>query len=189
VRHGDYDETGIIPLDGNAGWRAPTLDFEFLKTPKEILQCAVQAIQADADSKVPHHADGSALSLIVGIPSGWPMDEELHSMSSNLLVVPMNEMTEAAASKWVRSDFSPLREDGVFVLSHFKSDANVAAIKSLLTDPDAQRRIEGNKLICSYPIRAEALAALEAWGVTATATIETTQNLSLPTTAPSTKPT
>lgn len=59
----------------------------------------------------------------------------------------------------------------VRTVSHFKSDENIAALKPLLTDPSAQRKLEKGDLIKTYRVRAAALEVLKSWGVEATAIV------------------
>jgi hypothetical protein len=174
VRHGLGGETGIIPLDGNSMRRAATMNFVLLTKADDILKLAADAIRADADTKVARQSDGSVPSLLVDVPFDTPLDKELHSMSANGLAVPINETTEAKARDWIGSADAESRQNGVLVLAHFKSDENIAALKTMLTDPDVQIRIDGTNAIKRYPVRATALAALRAWGIDATAVISET---------------
>ena len=60
------------------------------------------------------------------------------------------------------------------MLAHFKSDENIAALKGLLTDAEAQQSKEGDVIVRRYPVRAAAVAALRAWGVQAEAVVRDT---------------
>jgi hypothetical protein len=172
VRHGRGGETGIIPLDGNPGRRAPTADFVFLIKPDDILKCTAQAIRANADTMVAREPEGTVAMLTLGVPFGSPVDKELHSGSGNSLAVPINEMIEPKAKQWIKTDNAELRENGVEVLAHFKSDDNIAALKGLLTDPEVRHSIQGANTISEYPVRAAALVALTHWGVDAHAVVK-----------------
>ena len=144
VRRGWGGETGIIPLDGNPGRRAPTADFVLLTKPDDILKCAAQAIDADAKTKIAREPDGSTPSLELGVPFHSPLEEDLHNiLNGNNLVVPINEMIEAKAKQWIKADNAELRHNGFRFLAQFKSEDNIAALKGLLTDPEAQHRAQG----------------------------------------------
>jgi hypothetical protein len=170
VRHVRFGNCGIIPLNGDPFGRVPTADFQFLAKPDEILKAAREAIHADAVTKVPREAGGAA-SVELEVPFGSLLDESLHSMSSNGLITVLNETLAAKASRWIKADGEMEKLNGVSVLSHFKSDENIAALKTLLTDSSAQRRLEGRDIITTYSVRAAALAALKSWGVEATAVV------------------
>ena len=167
-------QPNIIPLDGNADRRAPAMDFVFLAKPDEITKLVAAAVHADKETKVARKTDGGFPSAVVDVPFQSPMDVELHSKAGNGLYLPLNELAEAHAQKWITASDARLRRDGVAVLSHFKSDANIAALKTLINDPEAQWLIEGDNTIGTYPIRAAALDALKAWGIDATAIVSTT---------------
>lgn len=174
VRASPNGQPNMIALDGSADRRAPTMDFRFITKSDEITKLAAAAVRADKETKVARKADGGCSSVAINVPLQSPMSVELHSRSGNGLCVPLNELTEAHAQKWIHASDARLRRDGAAVLSHFKSDANIAALKTLLKDPEAQWRIEGANTIGTYPIRAAALDALKAWGVDATAIVSTT---------------
>lgn len=174
VRHGEGDGTGIIPLDGQLPRRAATIDFRCLTKADEVLKFAAENIRANAGTKVACEADGAMPSVWLNIPFDSSLDRELHSLSSNGLRVPLDERTEGKAKEWIKSARADVRGNGITVLGHFKSDENIAVLKTLLTDPDAQASIEGPKTIQKYPLRAAALAALHVWGVEAKAVISET---------------
>ncbi len=75
---------------------------------------------------------------------------------------------------WIKAEHETQKLNGVGVLSHFKSEENIAALKALLTDPSVQRRLEGREVISTYRVRAAALDALKSWGVEATAVVTET---------------
>jgi hypothetical protein len=174
VRASPNGQPNMIALDGSADRRAPTMDFRFITKSDEITKLAAAAMRADKETKVARKADGGCPSVVVNVPFQSPMDVELHSKASNGLYLPLNELTEAHARKWITASDAQLRRDGVSVLSHFKSDANIAALKALFSDPEVQWRVEGANTIGRYPIRSAALDALKAWGIDATAIVSTT---------------
>lgn len=174
VRRGSGGGTGIIPLSGNPLRGAPTSDFQVLTKADEILKLAKETVQAEAVTKVPREP-GGAISLGLDVPGGSPLNNSLHTRSANGLNTVINEMLEAKARQWVKAgdkgDAETKKLNGVRVLSHFKSDENIAALKTLLTDPSVQRRLESRDVISTYRVRAAALAALKSWGVEATAVV------------------
>jgi hypothetical protein len=153
--------------------RSATLEFRCLKAD-EIIKFAADYVRTDAGTKVSREADGGVPTVWLNIPFDSPLDRELHSMSSNLLSAPLNEQFEDLGKKWVKSGRIDMRMNAVAILRNFISEENIAALKTLLTDPDAQASIEGTKTIRKYPIRAAALAALHAWGVEVTAVVSET---------------
>jgi hypothetical protein len=94
----------------------------------------------------------------------------------NDLVVPIEPATEPLARRLVASpqDFVEkgqklqpreryqFRYSGVQLLSHFKSDANVAILKSLLADPLEDFE---NSFVRQHPVRVKAFEVLLHWGV------------------------
>lgn len=172
VRTGITFQTGVIPLEGDPGRRAPTLDFVFLKKGEDIRKLAEAVIKEDALHPTARDANGSIPTIEIEVPFGSPMDHELHTRSGNALIVPLTPRTEAAARRWVKSPDSWVRMNAAHVLGHFKSEENIALLKSLLHDPEAQRRISDKEAIVTYPIRAAAKASLKACGVEADAVIE-----------------
>lgn len=175
VRTGRSFETGVIPLDCDAGRRAPTLDYVFLKRGEDIRKLAEAVIKEDALHPTPRDADGSIPTIEIEVPHGSPMDQELHTRSGNALIVPLTPRTEAAARRWVKSPDSWVRMNAAQVLGHFKSAENIALLKSLLRDPEAQGRISDQQTIVTYPIRAVAKAALKAFGIETDPVIEETK--------------
>lgn len=168
----NYSATGcsIISLDPKRQGRVGTSEFKFIKKPGEILDVAMAAIKADADSKVPHLADGAADSIEVEVPNSSSIAQELHNNSLVTLKIPINESTEAKAEKWIESEDQYFRLAGVQVLAHFKSAKTVALLKSMLKD--VTQNTYGDTT--TYPIRAEALVALKNMGVEAVATTQIT---------------
>jgi hypothetical protein len=85
-------------------------------------------------------------------------------------VVPVTELLERQARKWIRSDEQSLREEGARALQFFKSDDNVAALKKLLQDPSFVTRVkqEGERIIEThrdYRVREAAFATLKSFGI------------------------
>lgn len=175
IRRGISIETGEIPLDGKPDRRAPTLDFVFLKNGEDIRKLAVDVITEDARHQTPRMADGSFPSIGVNVPADSPMNRELHTKSTNALLVPLTTRAEVAARRWVNAADPFSRMNAIQVLSHFKSDQNIALLKSLLNDPNAQYRVAGDRTITTYPVRAAAVKALRAWGIDSDAVIEETK--------------
>ena len=180
VRASPNGQPNMIALDGSADRRAPTMEFRFITKSDEIVTLAAAAVRAEKDTKFARNADGACPSVGVSVPFQSPMDTELHSRSGNGLYLPLNESTEAKAQKWIAASDARLRRDGVAVIAHLKSDANIAPLKTLLSDPEVQWRVEGHNTIGRYPVRAAALDALTAWGVDATAILTKTVPLNDP---------
>jgi hypothetical protein len=175
VRHGRAGETGAIPLGGDAGRRAPTLEMKFLKKGEEIRKVAAEVIKEDTDHVPARGADGSVKSMEIVVPLTSEMDRELHSRAVNTLVIPLTQRAAAAARQWVKAEDPWSRGNAVRVLGEFKSDEHVGLLKSLLKDPEAQYRTGGgDTTIVTYPIRAAAREALKAWGIEAEAVVEET---------------
>jgi hypothetical protein len=144
------------------------------------LHFAKQYLEAEAKSKVDRKPDGTVPSEDIEIPTDSPLDAELHTLSSNALVVPLIDQTEAKAKKWIKSKSSVDRLNGVAILAHFKSNENIDLLKSRLVDAEVQSSIEGMNTIRRYPVRAAALAALKAWKVPANAVVAETVAVSMP---------
>jgi hypothetical protein len=83
------------------------------------------------------------------------------SGDANGLVVPVNGRLEQLARVWVRSKEEWLRAAGVKALGEFKSEANVAILKSMLDD----RAWWGEEKERVYYIREAAYKTLREWNV------------------------
>ena len=131
-----------------------TLDLQDPTEPKKILQYTRDAIAATEKVKQlrQHH-------LI------WP-----RGAATFTRVVPVNELLERQARKWIGSDDPILREEGARAFKFFKSDDNVAALKKLLKDPSfvTHQKHEGERIIethRTYQVRAAAFDSLKALDV------------------------
>ncbi len=175
VLQGHSDPDGIIPLNGDPdhdhSGDVPTTDFQFLSKPDDILKLARAAIRADAVTKVLRGPGGGVTSVVVSVPSDSPMGKIIPQKAVPELETVVNEPLETKARQWIKTDAWIQKLDGVRVLSHFKSEENIAALKPLLTDPNAQRRREGGEDITTYPVRAAVLDVLKSWGVDTTAVV------------------
>jgi len=132
-------------------------------------------VQAEKDIKVERQSDDAVRSLDLNIPGRSARDRDLKNpYNGNDLFVPVNALAESKAREWIKSDDAQMRANGIAVLANFKSDENIAALKTLLTDPEGQWQTQNGQEIREYHIRAAALAALKEWGVEATAVVRQT---------------
>lgn len=131
-----------------------TLDLKDPTDPKKVLQYTRDAIAAQEKVKKLRKHEFR-----------WP-----RSAVTLTRVVPVNELLESQARKWVGSDDPILREEGARAFKFFKSDDNVAALKKLLRDPSfvTRQKQEGARIIethRTYRVRAAALDSLKALGI------------------------
>ena len=108
-----------------------TREFEVLTNPEAIVKFVEQTISAQA-AKVPTE------SMIVDVPWDTPVCKLLYSRSAVWLTVPVDERLEAQGVKWCQSTTPRERREGARILSHFKSEQNIALLKSLLNDPSTR---------------------------------------------------
>lgn len=85
------------------------------------------------------------------------------------VIVPVTDRLEKRAHEYICSADSIRRSDGIKALRFFKSDENIARLKTLLDDPDSgYLRHPINNMgveVRQYTVRKEAFETLEQWGV------------------------
>lgn len=116
-------------------------------------------------------------SLRIDVPWDTPAMKALYGGSAVWLTVPVDAALEKLAIQWLGT--RDRRETAARALASFKSDANIARMKTLLADPEfvvETRDAPGARPVKHYVIRQIADSALTAWGVAhATPTLDVPQ--------------
>lgn len=144
-------EWAVVGLDGNHDDFAVSMDFAVIEIPALIIQAALAAITRRAGRPRPKSY------RIIMVPWKSEVSERVSGFNSRGLTVPLDEHLEAKAIDWIKSTNPYIRLAGVEALSRFRSDANIARLKALLSDTDC----EGGR----YIIRTCAFNVLSGWGI------------------------
>ena len=76
--------------------------------------------------------------------------KSLYGGSVVWMTLPVDAALEKQAIKWLDEKHS--REQAVRALGHFKSDANIARVKKLVADPDAEVQKAARDVLKSWHI-------------------------------------
>jgi hypothetical protein len=145
-------------LDGKT-LAIPTADGTILHNPDDVIRYVREVLRSHPGV---HHIDTFTLPK----PAPWKKD---FGEGSSGLTVPADAQLEKLALESLRSNDAPTRTRGLDALRHFKSDSNIALLKSLLNDPQFNGSPGGdfNKGVDVrvYTIRKQAYDTLKAWAV------------------------
>ena len=152
----------VLVVDSENATSVFTLAQDALSQPEEIIRAtkAAVAVRQERASLCSH-----SLMLPHDLVRETPWAQTGGGVK---LSVPIDARLEAQARQWIKSTAGPRRVTGAEALIYFRSDANAAALKSLLNDPYTreverhQDRVVKRERV--YQVRAAALAVLEAWG-------------------------
>jgi hypothetical protein len=168
IAHDDHapDEATILELaDGRM--EVLTADLKLLRDPEKVLQVAKETAQRAPAAVKRIHTFPLAVPREVIVGTKW---ETYYGSSGYLrLSVPVDQRLEKRAIDYLGSDSYQQRYEGVRALRYFKSDDNIARVKSLLGDPhwghlkDADEN--GGVEVRWYGVRDEAFRTVRAWGV------------------------
>ena len=135
--------------------RAFTTSFGVLEKPTEVLAAVRTAARSTA-----------TLSHKVDVPWDTPAMKALWGGSSVFMMVPVDHALEQLARGWIASKSVSDREEGARALALFRSDSNIAAMKSLLGDAGfSETSTNGGPTVKRYIVRVAAHEALESWHV------------------------
>jgi hypothetical protein len=105
-----------------------TRDFDVLTDKDAILKYAEETVKSTPKDYVP-------VSHTVTVPTDTAVFRTMWSRSSVRLILPVDRTLETFGQKWCSSVKPGERGQGADILGHFKSDKNIALLKSLLADP------------------------------------------------------
>jgi len=115
-----HEFTGCIPV--------LTRDCNVLTKPEAILKYLEKTLAAIPKNATPR-------SIKVDVPGDTPAHKRLWEDGSNELIIPVDDATEALGQDWCKARSPGRRRDGARILGQFKSEKNIAILKSLLDDP------------------------------------------------------
>jgi hypothetical protein len=159
-------ETGVIDL-ADKELQVLTADFTTLRKPEEVLRVAKETVR-----RMPGVTRIETFRLVAPgeAVAGTRWEKYYRTGGYVTVTVPVDERLEKRAHEYVRSPIYGQREEAARALRYFKSDENVARLKTLLNDPGWDlRRAEDNKgvEVRIYGIREKAYETLKYWGVSA----------------------
>lgn len=138
-------------------------DFTLLREPDEVIRAAKQALERTSPAIERIHTFSLYVPRERITGTQW---EKYHGL---ILNVPVNTQLEKRAIEFTSSENYLEREQAARALRYFKSDDNIARLKSLLSDPGWAyfRHPENNNGIevRHYGIRKEVYQTLKSWGV------------------------
>lgn len=137
----------------------PTADGTILHNPDDVIRYVREVLRSHPGIR---HIDTFTLPK----PAKWKKD---FGEWSSGLIVPADAQLEKLALEYLRSNDAPTRTRGLDALRYFKSESNIALLKSLLNDPqfNGSPGAEFNKGIDVrvYTIRKQAYETLKVWAV------------------------
>lgn len=140
-------------------------DMTLLRNPDDVIKAAREAVRRmPLGVKRVHTFRLSVPRELVG-GTTW---EPYYGTGGHLrLVVPVDMHLEKRAQDYLRSENYMKRAEGVRALRYFKSDANIARVKALLTDPGhvIRQADKGEGQEAFYVVRYEAYETLKAWRI------------------------
>jgi hypothetical protein len=145
----------MLGLTGDHRSQAYTADFRVLDKRDAILAAVRRSARSMATTS--HRID---------VPWGTPAASALYAGSSVWMTLPVDAALEKRALSWLRSDTVTTREEGARALVHFRSDATIAMLTSLMTDKGFVTVTESDKPpVRRYIVRQAADEILDGWGV------------------------
>ena len=140
-----------------------TADFTLLRDPELVITAAQQALAQTSPAIKRIHTFGLHVPRERIVDTQW---EKYHGL---ILNVPVNKQLEQRALEFITSENYLEREQAAKALRYFKSNENIARLKSLLSDPGwaYRRHPEHNNGIevRYFGIRDSAYQTLKSWGV------------------------
>lgn len=157
-------EESVIELDGSAQG-VTTMDFQWLTSREDILTAARRG------ASVRLAGGKSPVRLRLEPPPSSAFMTTLKAMPFSgyrwvLVRVPVDARLEELGGKWAKSTSEEYRCLAPQALGQFKSDKNIALLKTLLLDDFRMLQVnERGQRTDYYLVRARARAALKKWGV------------------------
>jgi len=144
-------------------------DFTLLRDPEGVIRGAREAVRRMPAAVRRIHTFGLEVPREAIAGTRW---EKYYATGGKLILsVPVDVRLENRAHDYVRSESYPRRLAGARALRYFKSDENIARLRTLLVDPGWAylHHAEQNQgvEVRIYGIRREAYRTLRDWGVDA----------------------
>jgi hypothetical protein len=131
----------VVELEGKARPEVFSADYKVLRDRADVLRHAKQSIVRSAGRE----PKSQRLLLLPALVKGTRWFEYCETSGGVELVVPVDERLEKRALEWVKPGLDRdlhneriRREAAVQALSHFKTESNIAVLRGLLDDPDAE---------------------------------------------------
>jgi hypothetical protein len=141
-------------------------DFTLLRKPADVIRAAGEAVR-----RMPGvtRIETFRFPVPAEAAAGTAWEKYYGTGGYVTLAVPVDERLEKRALEATRSDNPSRREEAARALRYFKSEANVARVRALLTDPawSVAGRAEDKKGVESrfFRVREAAFDTLKYWGV------------------------
>lgn len=128
VLNPDRTDWSIIDLSGGPNDFVVTMGLEVIDAPEQILAAA--RVNAEYSRGRPKPIS----YLIKGVPGGSDLYNRMGGLTLPGIFLARDERLETSARDLMKSKNPYYRVEGVLILGQFRSDQNIAAMKSLLTD-------------------------------------------------------
>jgi hypothetical protein len=152
IRNGRWGDSDVIVIGKGRGY---DMKFQVLAKRDEILAAVRGAAKSTATK-----------ALQIDLPSSSPAYKALWGGSSVWMYLPIDASLEQLAISWIGSADGGDRDRGVIALAQFQSDANVARLQKLLSDPATHDVSEnGGPTVRRFFVRKRAHDVLSKWGV------------------------
>ena len=140
-----------------------TADFQLLRDPEAVIRIAKETVSRFPAGVRRVHTFPVSVPREVVIGTKWESSGGLE------LAVPVDERLEKRAQDGILSANFLTREESARALRYFKSDENVARVKTLLNDPGwgyFKHPSQNNGIeVRHYGVREAAFGTLKSWGV------------------------
>ncbi len=140
-----------------------TAEFKLLREPDAVIQAAEEALKRTSPAVQRLHTFRLNVPRDLTVGTKWEKDYALQ------LTVPVDKQLEKRARKYLHSENYSERREGARALRYFKSDENIAQVKSLLSDHGYgywQHPLQNNGIeVRHYGVREDAYYTLKFWGV------------------------
>lgn len=159
-------EAKLIDL-AQPGLEVVTANFTLLRDPEGVIRAARETVRRMPAPVRRIHTFG--LQVPREAVAGTKWEHYYPTGGSLILSVPVDKRLEERAHDYVRSESYEKREEGARALRYFKSDENIARVRTLLNDPGwayvyhAQEN-KGTE-VRIYGVRQEAYRTLRSWGL------------------------
>jgi hypothetical protein len=162
VNHDDLYGTRVIALSKET-LEVLTADFKLLRDPEDVIRIARETARRFPASVRRVHTFRRSVPWEVFSGTRW---ESFHYLD---LFVPVDERLEKMAQEGIHSESYSTREESARALRYFKTDENIARVKTLLDDPDwAYLKVasQNNGIdVRHYGVRKAAFGTLKFWRV------------------------
>jgi hypothetical protein len=161
IQHDNTPTGTVIDLTGEK-LEVATAELKFLRKPEDVIRIARETVR-----RMPGVRRTFGVRIMLHYDAiGNTQWAGNHGLG---VIVPVDDRLEMRAHEYICSDDSIRRSDGIKALRFFKSDENIARLKTLLDDPDTgYLRHPVNNMgveVRQYSVRKEAFETLEQWGV------------------------